>query len=168
MKELLGQLAPTIATALGGPAAGTAIKFLANKLLGRDDATQDEIAHAVENATPEQLAKLKEIDNDFKIEMKRLDLDIERLYTEDTQNARGMAKDTSLAPQISLSIIFIGGYFGVLYMLFSGHIEINDSIRDMGNILLGVLTANIPQIMAFWFGSSSSSKQKTALMGSHK
>lgn len=163
-REIVGGLAPTIATALGGPLAGTATKFLASKLLGKEEATNAELEMALTNATPEQLAKLKEIDNAFKLEMERIDVDVFALEVEDKKSARELAKD-NMIPQITLSIIFIGGYFGLVYMLFSGQIKIDDSIRDMANILLGVLTVNIPNIMQFWFGSSHSSKTKTQMIG---
>lgn len=159
-RSIVGTLAPTIATALGGPLAGTATKFLSNALLGNDDATEHDLEAAILGATPDQLAELRKIDNSFKLEMKRIDVDVYALEVDDRKNARDMAK-TNMLPQIILSTIFIGGYFMIVWMLFSGQVIIDESIRDMSNILLGVLTANIPSIMQFWFGSSHGSKQKT-------
>ena len=40
---LLGQVAPTIATALGGPLAGVAVKTLSNVLLGHENGSEDEV-----------------------------------------------------------------------------------------------------------------------------
>jgi len=159
-KSIVGTLAPTIATALGGPLAGTATKFLSSALLGNEDASEHDIEAAILGANPDQLGKLREIDNSFKIEMKRIDVDVYALEVDDRKDARDMAK-ANMVPQMTLSTIFIGGYFVIVWMLFSGQVVIDDSIRDMSNILLGVLTANIPSIMQFWFGSSHGSKQKT-------
>lgn len=158
-KSLLKTLAPTLATALGGPMAGTATKFLANSLLGNEDAPQFEIEAALLGATPDQLAKIKELDNQFALEMAKLDIDVFNLEIEDRKDARALAK-VNMWPQIVLSAIFILGYFGLVFTLFSGHIVIDDSIRDMSNILIGVLSGAFPAIMAFWFGSSHGSKQK--------
>jgi hypothetical protein len=65
-KQTVRNVAPTIGTALGGPLAGTAVKLLADKFLGKQDATEAEVAAAIQGATSEQLIKLKEIDTEFK------------------------------------------------------------------------------------------------------
>ena len=64
---LLGQVAPTIATALGGPLAGVAVKTLSNAIFGHEDATEQQISDAMASATPDQLAAIKKIDADFKV-----------------------------------------------------------------------------------------------------
>ena len=66
-KSTLSAIAPTIATALGGPLAGAATKFLASELLGDESASIESIESAILNASPEQLASIKKLDNDFKI-----------------------------------------------------------------------------------------------------
>ena len=91
--------------------------------------------------------------------MERLGVDVYRLEVEDRKDARGMAK-SNMWPQIILSAVFIGGYFLVLYSLFSGNVKISAELKDISNILLGVLTASFPAIMSFWFGSSHGSKTK--------
>jgi len=73
---LLGQLAPTIATALGGPLAGLATKTLSNVLLGTEDGSEADIAKAMQSATPDQLAAIKQIDADFKVRMQELEIDL--------------------------------------------------------------------------------------------
>jgi hypothetical protein len=72
-----------------------------------------------------------------------------------------MAIDTTILPQVSLSIIYTLGYFYLIYGLGSGTITIPESVAQPFNILLGIMTAAQAQIMNFWFGSSSGSKQKT-------
>jgi hypothetical protein len=158
-KRLVGSIAPTIATAMGGPLAGTAVKFLAGELLGDEDATHGAIQSAIIGSSPENLAKIKEIDAKFKIEMERIGVDVYELEIEDRKDARALAK-VSMGPQIALSVLFIGGYFFILYLLFSGSVKVGSDLKDISNILLGVMTANIPSIMAFWFGSSHGSKTK--------
>ena len=160
-KQILAGVAPAIAAALGGPLAGAATKHLAAALLGDQDAKEAAIESAILRATPDDLLNLKKVDNDFLLKMEQIDVDIYKISVDDRKDSRGMMIKTSMAPQCTLSVIFIGGYFGLLYMLFGGHIDIDESIRDMANILIGVMTANIPQIMSFWFGSSHSSKVKT-------
>lgn len=158
--EIIKGIAPTLATAIGGPFAGTATKFIAGKLFGDENMDEQDLALALKGATPEQLGQLKKIDNDFKVEMKQMDVDLQALAVDDRKSARNLAKSTTLWPQIILSTIFIVGYFVILWLLFSGTIQLPDNIRDMANILLGVLTGGIPMILRFWFGGSPDDKDR--------
>ena len=160
-KKILGGIAPTIATAMGGPMAGAAVKFLSNSLMGHNDATEDEIKDYLVSADPQQLANIKEIDNNFKAKMKELDVDIYKLNVENTKSARSMAEKTTMWPQIILSSIFVVGYFAILILLASGIFVIPEQIKDTLILLLGVMTREMPTIMQFWFGSSFGSKKKT-------
>ena len=64
MKELLkgviGAVAPTIGTALGGPMGGMAMNMVSQALGCKN--TPKDVEKAVQNATPEELAELKKID----------------------------------------------------------------------------------------------------------
>ena len=162
-KDIVKTVAPTIGVALGGPMGGAATKFLADKFLGGDGGDTKDLESFILGASPEQLAELKKVDNEFKIKMRELDIDVFAIETKDRDSARGLFK-VNIWPQIVLSTIFINGYFVILYMLFSGEVAITDSMRDVVNILLGVLTAAVPQILSFWFGSSLGSKEKTNSM----
>lgn len=159
-KDTLGALAPTIATALGGPLAGAATKFLANELLGDESADENQLEEFILGANPEQLSNIKKLDNDFKIEMKRLDIDVMALSVDNTKSAREMAK-INMWPQISLSVLFVVGYFSILIMMFTNFISPSESMKDPLLLLLGVMTRELPTIMQFWFGSSFGSKNKT-------
>ena len=163
-KEIIKSVAPTIGTALGGPLAGSATKFVAEKLLGKADAPIAEVAKAIVEATPEKLTKLKEIDKDFELEMQKLNIDIYKLEVEERKSARELFS-VNIWPQISLSGIFVIGYFVVLYILISKGSGLGDAIKSdwikgVFTTILGVLTAAIPQILNFWFGSSLGSKEK--------
>jgi len=158
-KKIIANLAPGISAALGGPFAGTATKYLIKELLG-EEGDEKQLEEALKNATPEQLARIKEIDNKFSVEMAALDVDIYKISVDDRKDARGLAR-LNMWPQIILSVIFFTGYFILVIMLFSGKVAIAEGMRDTGNLLLGVMTAAFPQILAFWYGSSHGSKQKT-------
>ncbi len=86
-KSIVKVVAPTIATGLGGPLAGLATKALSEVLLGRPDGTEDEVAQAVLGANPDQLLAIKQADQEFAKEMKRLDIDLEKTYVADTSDA---------------------------------------------------------------------------------
>jgi 4-hydroxybenzoate polyprenyltransferase len=152
-KETLGAVAPALAAALGGPLAGAAVGVIA-KALGVEASTTDELSSLIGGATPEQLLLLKNADNDFVKSMKELEI-------EDRKSARTMAQTIGSAPQMVLSAIYSVGYFLMLYALVNGGVTVPDGLKDSFTMLLGVMTAAQAQIMNFWFGSSSGSKDKT-------
>lgn len=157
-KRVVNQVAPTIATALGGPLAGLAVKTLGGALLGDDSASEDDIAKALLDS--EGLLKLKQAENDFKVKMKQLDVDVYALEQKDRDSARTMAAATGNTPQIVLSTVFIGGFFLVLYILFGDNIEISDSQENLSYLLLGVLASGVTMILKFWFGGSPHDMQQ--------
>ncbi|TBR41715.1 hypothetical protein CBF23_008885 [Marinomonas agarivorans] len=159
-KNIVQSVAPVLGTALGGPLAGAATKFIADKLLGNPDADESEVQQAIEKASPEQLAKLKEMDEQFKLAMQKLNIDESKLSNQDRAGARQLYK-ISTWPQISLSAVFVIGYFLVLFFLIENPDTLSKERGIMGvfTTVLGVLTAAIPQILSFWFGSSNHNKQ---------
>lgn len=161
IKDLVGMVAPTLGSALGGPFGGMAGQFLADQLGVESDKLEDTIL----NANPDTLLKVKEADQAFKLKMKELDISEEQLHSKDRGSARNLAINTSLIPQAIISAVFIIGFIIVLYMVFKGDVNIEGTMKDAALFLLGILSAGITQIMNFFFGSSSGSKQKTNLMG---
>lgn len=166
IKNILSTLAPTLGTALGGPLGGMAAKFAVEKLLpGAKPADTDDAVEMlqkfVSGANPEQLAQLKQIENEFKLKMKELGIRESELEYQDRDSARKMAMTAGIAPQIVLSGIYTLGYFLVMYVFLTGGISIAQDLKSEFNIVLGVMTTAQVQIMNFWFGSSSGSKEKT-------
>ena len=161
-KDIVKAVAPTLGVALGGPMGGAATKFIADKLLGDVNAGPDEIEKFMIGSSGADMLKLKKLDHEFKLEMKALEIDVFALEVKDKDSARGLFK-VNIWPQITLSTVFVMGYFGVLYFLMQGKVDESSMINNpVFTTILGVLTAAIPQILSFWFGSSLGSKEKTA------
>ena len=159
---LLGSVAPSIATALGGPLAGMATKALSLALLGNEEGSEDDIRASLLTASPEQLASVKKIDADFKVQMKSLDIDLEALAVDDRKSARDMQKEVKDWIPRALAISVTLGYFGIIaYVLVSG-LPLNGS--EVLLMLLGTLSAGWTGVMAFYFGSSSGSQKKDAMI----
>lgn len=162
-KKTLAAVAPALATALGGPMAGVAVS-MASKHLGLDgDATENDLAAAVATGNPDVLVKLKEANNAFKLEMKRLEVDIQKIDAEDRKSARALGVAKGLGPQIVLATIFVVGFIYVLGVIFQGQ-TIDDSMREIATYVLGILSAGLVQIMNYFFGSSSGSRDKSMVM----
>ena len=158
-KDIISSVAPKLASAIGGPFAGVATKFIAGKLLGDETATESDIAAYIEGASPEQLGTLKSLDNDFEIEMRRLGVEEYGIEVEDRKSARLMADKR---PQIILSGVYTIGYFTLVFGLLANFLTIPEEGRDLIIGLIGILTAAQTQLLNFWFGSSSGSKDKNS------
>jgi len=163
---LIGSVAPTIATALGGPVAGIAVKALSGALFGHENASDEDLQTALANPTGEQLTALKKIDADFKIQMKALDIDLERIAAGDRASARDMQKETKDWIPRALAIGVTFGFFAIMiYMLIYG---LPTSGNEAILLLLGALQTAWGGIIAFYFGSSSSSQKKDSMIYNSK
>ena len=159
---LLGQLAPTLATALGGPMAGLAVKTLSNVLLGNEDGDADAVAAALQNATPAQLADVKKIDADFKVRMKELEIDLERISSSDRDSARKREVAVGDHTPKILAAIITFGFFGILFWMFVYGVPKNGNEALL--LMLGALQTAFTGIIAYYFGSSAGSKAKDELI----
>lgn len=149
---LIGSVAPTIATALGGPVAGMAVKALSGALFGHEDASEDEIKTALANPTADQLAALKKIDADFKVQMKSLDIDLERIAASDRDSARNYAIVThDMTPRI-LAVIVVVAWGTVQWFLL--HNVIDASMRELVARVLGTLDGALMLVLSYYFGSA--------------
>ena len=161
---LLGQVAPTIATALGGPLAGVAVKTLSNVLLGHENGSEDDVKPAMASASPDQLATLKKIDADFKVQMKELDIDLERIAAGDRDSARRMQTETKDWVPKLLAIVITIGFFGILvWMLVQGMPQTGTEALLM---MLGALGTAWTGVVNFYYGSSAGSKAKNDILAS--
>lgn len=59
--------------------------------------------------------------------------------------------------QAILSVIFITGYFFVLFMFLLGKVKVPGEYHDMTQTLIGFLTGALSTVIAFWF-----SRQRTS------
>jgi hypothetical protein len=159
---LLGQVAPTIATALGGPLAGVAVKTLSNVLLGHENGSEDDVKSSLAIASPDQLAALKKIDADFKVQMKELDIDLERIAAGDRDSARKMQTETKDWVPKLLAIVITLGFFGILvWMLVQGMPQTGTEALLM---MLGALGTAWTGVVNFYYGSSAGSKAKNDIL----
>jgi len=163
LKKILGNIGCTALGTIAPPIGGMAANVLKG-VLGLDkEATEGEVMHAVSNATPEQLLDLKNAENEFKLKLKELDVDVLKLDKEDRDSARKMQVKTKSPVPAILSIVITAGFFGVLYiMLING---VPEGEKDVLHIMVGVLGTAWIAVVNYWFGSSNGSKEKTELMG---
>lgn len=164
-KGLLGSIAPTFATALGGPVAGMAVKALSNTLLGHEDGTEADIGIAMANASPSDILKIKEADNAFKLEMQKNGIDLEKIAADDRASARDLQKQTRSKTVPILAGLTVAGFFGVVGWVLSGKVSLESTLLGF---VLGQVSAKAEQVYNYYFGSSAGSKEKTDLLGKAK
>jgi hypothetical protein len=114
------------------------------------------------SATPDQMAAIKKIDADFKVQMKSLDIDLERIAAGDRDSARQMQRETKdWVPKV-LAIVITLGFFGILiWMLLKGMPQTGTEALLM---MLGALGTAWTGVINFYYGSSAGSKAKTDAM----
>ena len=155
-KETLGAIAPTIATALGGPFAGAATKFLSNKFLDKENSTEQELEEFILSASPEKLVEVKASDNEFKLQMERLGVDVFRIEAGDKKNARKEHKLSNMPALLSVGLTVVIAV--LLYALF--YIEPPAGAREPLLIVLGMVVKEWSNSMHYWFGTTRSSSEK--------
>lgn len=165
-KDIVMNVAPMLGTALGGPMAGAAVKVIAEEVLGDPNASESQVADFIATADPDALLKLKQADHDFKLKMEELGLELEEIRYKDRASAREMAK-YNMWPQIILSSVYTVGYVYLLAAFLIGDVSVPTELKTEFNLVLGVLTAGMANIMQFWFGSSAGSKSKPVVVGSN-
>lgn len=169
-KKIVGAVAPTLGTLLGGPMAGGVVRELAEKLLGKPEASEAEIEQAVIAASPELLARLREIEASYKTRMAELQIDvgklaveIERVDASDRANAR--ARQLSLRDWLpnALAVLIIAGFFATQALLV--YAPIPEHVLNLLTRTLGTVDMMTGAVVFYYFGSSRGSKDKTDLLG---
>jgi hypothetical protein len=156
--DWLKTIAPTIATALGGPLAGLAIEAV-SKAIGIDPKdVQSTISEGKLSA--DQIMLLKQAEIAMAARAQEMGLDFAKLNVEDRKSARDMqiATKSYLPPTLAIGVTL--GFFGILGGLMYGQIEHAPQI----DIMLGSLGTAWTGIIAFYFGSSAGSQAKDDLL----
>lgn len=162
-KKLVGAVAPSLATALGGPLAGVATQALSAALLGKEGATDDEVAKAIYTGGADALTKIKAADADFQVRMQELGLDLERIHAGDRDSARKREAATGDTWTLrGLAALIVGAFVGVVWLVLFGDAKEVDTV--LAGTLIGYLSAKADQVIAYFFGSSASSARKDSLL----
>lgn len=160
LKKIVSVGAPILATALGTPLAGAAVAELSQVLFGTKNATVQQIQSEL-LTNPGDVIKIQEAENNFKIAMARANIDLATLNYADIKDARNMAIQSkginSWMPAI-LAIFVTIGFFATIYILML--VDIDTDTKDALYMLVGILGTAWIQIISFFFGSSTGSKEK--------
>lgn len=169
--QVLATMAPTIATAVGGPFAGMAVTQL-EALFGIDpttpqDAKQAAIEQGLLTATPDQLLALKKLEQDFALQMEQLGITRDQLAYADTANAR--AREIALkdmTPRIIAYGVIGATFFLEGYLIIRGMPNMDAQMAIVVGRVLGTFDTATALILSYYFGSSAGSASKTDAINS--
>lgn len=160
--DTLKKIAPTVASALGGPLAGVAVTAI-GELFGMSEPTQDKIKNAIENGslTGEQISGLRTLEMTLKAEEAERGFRYAELEHKSTADARAMRTATgSYFPEF-ISTLITFGFFGILGWMMHDHSSINS---EPLLIMLGSLGAAFGAVINFWLGSNKGSDRTKELL----
>lgn len=156
--SVIEQIAPTVATCLGGPLAGLAVEAV-SKAIG---VPQDQAQALIDSGkmTSDQIAQLKMAEIDLQKQAQTLGLDFEKLAVDDRKSARDMQASTKSWVPSMLAIAVTVGFFGILSALMFGQVQKSDPLL----VMLGSLGTAWVSIISFYFGSSKGSEDKNQIL----
>lgn len=166
-KNLVGNVAPGLAAALGGPLAGAAVKVIAEKVFGNPNASEADVAAALASGSlsGEQIMALKQAEIEMQVEMARIGQASEAAHLADTDSARRQTVDLAKSESplawgaAIVSTLIVGGFFTSVYLLFLVERTWDERTANLLNVLFGALTVSFTQVANYWLGSSAGSKR---------
>jgi len=154
----LQQIAPTIATALGGPLAGLAVTAIA-KVIGIDEKDVQETIYSGK-LSADQISQIKLAEIEFQKQTQELGLNFEKLAVDDRKSARDMQIATKSWIPGALALGITVGFFGILiYMMVYSITPSNELL-----VMLGSLGTAWTGVVGYYFGSSVSSRNKDEML----
>ena len=154
----LSIIAPTIASALGGPLAGLAVEAV-SKAIGIDP---KDVAKTIADGklSADQIAQIKVAEIEMAARAQELGLDFAKLAVDDRKSAREMQSINNSFIPGAMALVVTVGFFGILIGLMTEHFKTSEALL----LMLGSLGTAWTGIIAFYFGSSSGSRSKDELL----
>lgn len=162
-KGIVGTVAPALATALGGPLAGVAVRAIAEKVLGKPEASEADVAAAVAGAGPELLLKLREADQAFAKVMADAGIKLEEIEAKDRASARDRQVALKDWTPNFLGVAIVAGVFLLEWFVFTHAIP--REMQELAGRSLGIADAMAMTVVTYFFGSSRGSREKDAILG---
>lgn len=174
IKTAIASIAPTLATMLGGPLAGTAVTALETALGLSSGSGSDAITKVLQNGamTPEAVAAIRSTDQKHAeimgqqgIDLQKMNLDYQAAMSAGDVADRDSARKLQIAqpsywPGV-LSAITTAALLGVIAARMSGMALPQDATTVQ---LIGSLTTGWGMCLAYWFGTTRGSSEKNALL----
>lgn len=162
LKAFLTGIAPTVATALLGPLGGVAVAGL-GKIFGLDDATVTDVTKAITDGkiTPEQIAEIRKLELQFQEDEKERGFRYADLEFKDRDSARNREATVRDNTNKILAFTVVGAFIAMVGATLLGYAKVESVLAGT---LVGYLSAKCEQVLAYYFGSSAGSSEKSRLL----
>lgn len=164
-ESVIRKLAPTVATALGGPAAGMVVAGL-GEIFGLSDARPEKIQAVIENGqlTGDQISSIKELELKLQAEEKERGFRFEELAFKDRDSARARDVESIKSGKRNyradvMFILAVAMIVGLVYAVWSTP-DINEYVKGIVTFLLGRFAGYLDNIYNFEFGTTRGSQNK--------
>jgi len=163
--DIVKTLAPTVASALGGPLAGAAVTALGG-ILGLTEPTQEKIASAISGGrmTAEQITRIKELELQYQNDERERAFRYAELEFKDVDSARKANVEGGTQGMLfGLSLVLLTLAIGCEgWVLFNGY---PDGLSEIivGRVL-GLMDAITMMVLSYWYGTTNSSSLKNQII----
>jgi len=150
--DALAEYAPTLASMIGGPLAGTAVSALEGVLGIAPTGNKQTALAAVASANPDQILALQAENNRHAEALSKAGIDLETLTVRDRESARQreMAVKDWVPGVLAAAVVLVwlGGYAATMFA------HLDPSIRDLITGGLRTLDAALMLVLSYYYGSS--------------
>lgn len=184
LKSALSTIAPTLATMLGGPLAGTAVSAIVGALGLPSGSGADDVTKVLQTGTvtPEAMAAIRAADQKHAevmaqqgLDVAKMNLDFQSAQTlaviDDRKDARKANSNRDAVWWIAVVIlatfaVMMGAVLYGCWVLLQGGITIKDvsvvaAISGLVGSVVGYVAANAQTVVNFIYGGSLGSEKKT-------
>lgn len=172
-KAIVRMVAPAVASVFGTPLAGLGVKALVDAILpsGDPQPTDPEsyLQDAIAKANPEVMLKIKQADQQFTLDMRKLDIDLERVGNEDRDRASKMATADSEHVAAKLTYFVVGAFtvtaafVGILAVTRPAE-EPSAYVAGLIGTIVGAIVAYMTQAMNFHMGKNTGSERTKEML----
>lgn len=175
--KAVGKFAPLLGTAFGGPAVGGVVSMVASALgLSGEEAESPDAVMAAIRMDPNAALKLRTVQEENKVELAKITLQLDIAYLADRQGARSREVEITKATGMRdvnlyiLAYLFVLGFFAstiaVSVLALSGKMPegIPQAVVFLLGNLFATLSAGTLMVLGYFYGTSKSSSDKTKMM----
>ena len=160
--NIIKSVAPTVASALGGPLAGIAVSALGS-LFGISEPTQEKLKDFIEKGqlSGEMIVQMKEMELKYKNEESERNFKYAELEFKDVDSARRREVETKDRTNSILAYTIVAAFIVTSVCVLAGLAEVESVLAGT---IIGYISAKCEQVLAYYFGSTRSSARKTEII----
>ncbi|HPV27318.1 MAG TPA: hypothetical protein PKV77_09125 [Bacteroidales bacterium] len=163
--DTIKALAPTVASALGGPLAGAAVTAI-GALIGLSEPTQDKIKAVIENGslTGEQISGLRQLEMKYKDEeaergFRYSELEFKNVDSARERDAKIVAVTGHNYRADTMYVLAVMVICGLVFLIWRDQ-DVNEYLKGIITLVLGRFLGYLDNIYNFEFGTTRVNRAK--------